>query len=109
MINAPGRYPAAKRRKTDSPAVNAQMIMMMLGGMIIPRIDAAVTSPTEKSLGYLYRSILGNNTPPMVTTVEMADPLMAPKTPEDMTEVMPRPPGSQDTIFQANCTNRLAD
>ena len=48
-------------------------------------------------------------TPPMVTTVDTLDPLMAPNKVELNTEVMAMPPGSQHTRLRASWISLPAD
>src|SRR4030042_5478015 len=76
--------------------------MLMLGGMMIPRLGEVVIMPMANPSGYLFLMRAGIMNPPRATMVATVDPEMAPNMPQARHPAMARPPGSQLTRTWAN-------
>ena len=67
---------------------------MMLGGISIPSVPAALMQPVAKESSYLYRRIAGIHIGPIVATAVTLPPETAPKPAQATTEDIAKPPGN---------------
>jgi len=78
--------------------------MMMLGGMIGPRMDADATTAAAKSLWYFSFSMAGIKMLPSAEASADPDPEMPEKMISTMMVTAPRPPRTRPTIVLAQFT-----
>ena len=88
----PGRKPAMNSSPMDCSAMIPYRIMMVLGGMRMPSVPPAASTPVARPESYLYFFISGRATTPMVTAQATDDPQMAAKPPQAATVAMASPP-----------------
>jgi hypothetical protein len=88
----PGIIPAINRSPTEHPAVEANTIIVILGGIIIAKEEAEQTVPAAKCFGYPFFSNMGYVIPPIAQTVAGDDPDSAPKTRHATTVAVAVPP-----------------
>ncbi len=86
--------PAMNIFATERPVIHAMIIMVLLGGMIIPTVELVALIATEKDSSYPLRFISGMRMPP----TDAASATEEPDTPASSmlvtTDTHPRPPGS---------------
>src|SRR5690625_274415 len=77
------------------------MIMLMLGGMSIPKVPPAATEPNTKRSLYFLAFIAGTATVPIVAAVATDEPEMAANRPHETILECSSPPGSGDSQYDS--------
>jgi hypothetical protein len=91
----------------DTSAEEPYTSKVILGGMIIPRVPAAVINPMENLREYPDSPNEGIITPPIAATVAGLEPESDAKNIEDITPAIGKPPVTHPTSFFARSTNLL--
>src|SRR5215472_13730277 len=104
----PGRMPARNNRGTDCSATIPYRISGGLGGITMPIVPDAPTTPRANDREYPRSSIAGIRMVPMASAVATLEPQIAANRVQATTATRPRDPGSPPSHAAARSTNALA-
>src|SRR3990172_2343737 len=102
----PGRIPARNSLPTEALVITANMIMVMLGGMMMAMQPEEVIKPREKRSPYPSLSRAGYRIGPRAATAAALEPEMAPNTSAAATVVSAMPPGTRPRNAEIQAISR---